>query len=556
MYSDNYLEIVLTAVGWDFYGKIVTMIYSLNLHLLPLIFVMFKNWRETQTSMNPRNAVEAEMSRNFFDVGIMMLVIIFFWLPNSNTTFDPAKYTQQIQAVSNDPASSSVFEAAQDSMGVSSSAAIDIPPGWYILMNGMKATINQLKEWMVFSPEATAMLTVFNNLKIEDDEIRAESDLFHSMCYLPALKRFQNAQMPLPSIAAEDLNYIGNNLFLNTPGLYKACSQSDIDSNNCLGSPLTMPLTSANQAGIPTKFTDPTTIVDGRVLSFSSTPSCRQWWTGDFDPHYKGGTLSGIVPLKDKMYEQAVLSASDQASLTAIGINTGSVTSPSASFSSNFTNWMKSALAMSDSEAKDTVIQSMLKIDPPSLAADPDDLYPEPEGIIDRAKLWGQKALDGVQGFIGGVGAGMVSLTLGVVLEVLKPALTMIQAGLIFAVLLYLAITLPIGGFSAEAVIKHGMVILGILILPLIWHVADLLNEGLVRVLYPSAVTMADMELGTESFVFQIFLFVLYILLPMMFVFMMRTAGQEISSSFSTSMEDFKDAGNKGASKAASVVKK
>ncbi len=494
------------------------------------------------------------MNNNFFDVGIMMLVIILFWLPNSVTKFDAPAYVQNIQSVSNDPNSSAVFINAQAAMGQSSSAAINIPPGWYAIIHGTKAAINQLKEWMVFTPTATTMLTVFNNFKIEDDEVRAESDLFYSQCYIPALKRYQNATKPVPNLPAEDANYIGNNVFINTPGLYKACTQTDIDNGTCLGDPLTMPFTAAEKYGIPTRFTDTSTITnDGRPLTFSSTPSCYQWWTGDFDQHYFGGTLPTHPSLKDKMFDQAAISA-----LKTIQKNPG-IATPLASTINTipaFQTWVQSATGLASSEAKDNSIRKMLSIDAPSLTADPDELYSEPEGISATIKSGIQGIYDLGQGFIGGVGAAITSMTLGVVLEVLKPALVMIQAGMIFAVLLYMAITLPIGGFSAETVIKHGMVILGILMLSFIWHVADLLNEGLIRILYPGATSLMDLEMSTEGFVFQIWLFSIYIVFPGIFLFMMRNAGHDIAEVSSSAMTDFKSAGKKGASKVPSKIPK
>ena len=549
MYSDNYLEVVLTAVGWDFYGKIVTMIYSLGLHFLPLVFVMFKNWRDTQTSMDPRNASEAEMSRNFFDVGIMMLVIILFWLPNSNTTFDPSEYTQAIQAESSDPNSSQVFKQAQEAMGVSSTTAIDIPPGWYILINGIKATINQLKEWLVLSPTAKAILTVYNNLKIEDDQVRAESDLFYSQCYLPAQKRYQNTMKPVASMSSDDESYIGNDVFVNTPGLYKACTQSDIDNGTCLGDPLTMPFTAAEKYGITTRFTDTTTITqDGRPLTYSSTPSCYQWWTGDFDEHYVAGTINR-EPLKDVLYEQAAASALKQEAMGALLPAAGQSTLGS------FMNWASNTFG---SGAKDRTIRSMLKTDQPDMVADPDDSYEAeaPATFLGFLKSMGQKGVDTVQGFLAGVGAGMTAVTLGVVLEALDPALKMIQAGLVFGVLLYLAITLPIGGFSAETVIKHGMILFGVLMLSLIWHVADILNEGLLRILYPNPLDLLKASFNTTGLLFQIFLFLLYILLPAVFLMMMREAGYRLADSYGNAMNEFKQSAGKGVGLAGKGIKK
>jgi purine-cytosine permease-like protein len=63
MYSENYMEIVLTGLGWDFYSKLVMFVYTLNLHLLPFGIVMLKNWWDTRRSQEAGQATLVEWRR-------------------------------------------------------------------------------------------------------------------------------------------------------------------------------------------------------------------------------------------------------------------------------------------------------------------------------------------------------------------------------------------------------------------------------------------------------------------------------------------------------------
>lgn len=116
----------------------------------------------------------------------------------------------------------------------------------------------------------------------------------------------------------------------------------------------------------------------------------------------------------------------------------------------------------------------------------------------------------------------------------------MIQAGLIFGSLMFMAFTLPISGFSAGSVIKHAMFILGALMLPLIWHVASMMQEGLIRILYPDAYNLLDLEISLKSMLFMIFLFLLYFILPAVFMNMMNISGYETAQATGEAIQGFR----------------
>ncbi|WP_130537691.1 conjugal transfer protein TraG N-terminal domain-containing protein [Thiomicrorhabdus indica] len=556
MFSDNYFEVILTAVAWSWYGKISYMIYSLNLHLLPLAIIMLKNWYETKSSMETGIASEVELRRNFFDLGSAMLVVLLFWMPSQYTKFDPAVHIQQISEQSRSPENANVFTSAAQNMGVDSSAAVAVPPGWYALLYGMKGVMNQLKEWTGYLPNGTAMLNVYNNLDIKDAAIRSESDMFFSSCYIPALKRYQNANRPVPPIDPADLNYIGNDVFVNTPGFYQACTQAQTDDGSCFGPVLSMPLKFAEQAGIQTEFSimeNGAPVIDryGRPLRKLSTPSCKQWWNASYDNHYMGGSVpsNDFDGLRQKLYEQAAYSSMSLHSTSAMNEMDWFKGQDYAAY----LGWASDQLGLTDEETKDNLVKRMLQLDAPSYLINQNDDTPV---AADGIKGWAQKAYDWTQELFGGFGAAYQSMVLGAMHEVLRPGLEMLQAGMLFGMILFSSISLPIALFSLEAVIKHGMMLLGILMLPLLWHLADVMNEGLVKVFYPNASILADMKVSGESFIFMIFLLGLYILLPIMFTRMMTAAGYDAGIKFNDFAGDFKDAGSKGAGMGASAANK
>lgn len=550
MYSENYLEVILTSVGWDFYSKVTYFIWALNLHLVPLILIMLNNWRSTLSSQEMGTASVVEMRRNFFDVGIAMGVILLFWMPNAATTYKPAEYIEQIQNANvsqseNPEENAQKFTAAQQNMGVTADE-IPIPPGWFVIINSTKAAVNQLKEWLDFSKQASAMFAVMGSMKVDDPKVQDELNRFISSCYLPAMARYQNrGDIPVGELSQKDIRFVGNSVFLTTPGLYKACTQQNINDGMCLGDPLTMPVEYAEQSGIETTFTNSSAQdQNGRDLTSTSTPSCYQWWTANNDDDHYKSVIYEHPGLRDATFDAV---ANDAMSMDDLGDKVDGLVWYASKNAADFLDWSQSNFGVGDSStAKDLTIQMAMRNGTHELIADPDE--PNPVGIEEKTK---QAIVDGanwvsdIAVFFSAIKWATIFST---ILRALEPGLMMIQAGLIFGSLMFMAFTLPISGFSAGSVIKHAMFILGALMLPLIWHVASMMQEGLIRILYPDAYNLLDLDINLKSMLFMIFLFMLYFILPTVFMRMMSLSGYETAQATSEAISGLSNPGRSGGS--------
>jgi len=523
MYSASYLEIMLTGTAWDFYGKFAQFIYALNLHFLSFIIVMLQNWRETRQSQEAGIASIVEWRRNYFDIYTMMFVVMFFWMPSQYTTFKAAQHVQEIQnKLAGHENSFAYKEFKSIAPKISEQGEIPMPPGWFVILYGTKASINQITEWinLAHTPTMTKLLTVFNSTKIEDEELRTETNEFFSACYQPTLARFQNeTHEPIPKPEEEDnINYVGNNLFKSTPGYYKACTQSQANSGTCYGAAFKMPYQLANRYGIQTSFITATPNANGQYVQYANAPTCYTWWTGQADTGYSSYQRKGLRDqLADYMASELVKDDTIRNAWTWV--------------SNNFLNG-----------DKDILVQKLLKTDPPSLTQDRERQYADGGSNA-------QGFFDWFQGIFASVGAALAGFTLSVVLETLRPGLALFQAGAIFTIIMMIAIILPIGGFKIETVVMLAIFLFTALILSLWWHIADVLNEGLISILYPHLEGEEDMDVGLNTFLYIMFLFFFYIGIPGYFGKMLGMIGIEAADMTGAEIKELRQAGSKGASK-------
>lgn len=537
MYSDNYIEVMLTGFGWDFYGKFAMFIYTLNLHFIPFILVILNNWRETRRSQDAGAASIVESRRNMIDVASMMFIAVFFWIPSQNTTFKAAEHVQAIQAkaqgIEGSAAYKTMNKVLRNGQAISDVGEIPIPPGWYFMLYLTKASINQVKEWIGTDSLGSmkTLLSVYNSLDIKDPDLRFETNKFFSACYIPSLRRYQNETLqPIPVLAEkDDLNYIGNELFKTTPGYYKPCTQNQMTNKTCYGRWEVMPLEVASKYAVQTDFVGQTPNEAGNFVSYINQPSCNTWWTGENDFSYTEAeyTRTGLLSrLATHSVGESILGIDK----SGLGIDDG-VT--------GFFSMLGISIS-GDRSAEDELVRQLLKTEPP-------------EAMITENKsndtTWMQDIADWAQGSIAWVGVGLTTLTLGIVLEVLKPALMLFQAGMIFAIIMMIAIVLPIGGFKIETTIKLGIFLFSILILSLWWHIAGWIDEAMITVFYPGLDGFEDIDAGFNSFLYLIFTFFFYIMVPGYFTKLIAMAGFEAGEISSDAISGARNAGDRGAKK-------
>lgn len=524
MYSENYIEIVLTGLGWDFYSKLVMLIYTLNLHYIPFIVVMLKNWWETRRSQEAGLASIVEWRRNYTDIYSMMLVVILFWAPSKYMTFSPSDAIQKIQSESVEDGT--VYSNVKDSFN-SESREVQIPLGWGLLINFSKGTINQLNEWMKFEPKMSNLLQTFSSVRIKDDQLRQEVDTFFTSCYLPVLSRYRNESqtpVPVPS-SSDDISYIGNDLFLSTPGYYKSCSQSQKNAGQCYGAAERMPYQTADQLGIFTGYAN-----DTQTTVYP--PTCYSWWTGK---EYRGGDLEdyGSKGLKERILNYALSADDSPAALSDQQVEM---------ISGWLSDWSDTASDI-QLERQTALIKRMLKNKPPSFVYIKEKHY----GNESIEQSWMNKGIDYAQQGIGALGAAWQSTWASVLVETIVPALPMIQSMILFIIIIISAIVLPIGLFSAQTAVAFFFVFFTVLSWSFWWHLADIINEGLLNYMYPDGVALAEFSLDSlqQRSIIGMVTAITYLLFPAIWSAALGIIGFSVVDD----MGDFKDSMNRSISK-------
>lgn len=554
LYSDNYIEVALTATGWDIYTKFFLFIYTLNLHYIPFVWVMVSNWADTRKSQEAGLASIVEWRRNYIDIYSMMIVILLFWIPNPNTTFDASEYVNaiqikmeknQLESQEAQSESNIVLNATQQTKQYGS---IPIPPGlWFVTMS-TKAFTNQMTEWIesLDTPHLKSLLTAFTTMKIKDSQLKAEVNDFYSSCYLPTLYRYQNeTKQPLPEPdESDDLNYVGNKLFLNTPGYYLSCSSTQKSTGSCYGTAERMPYDTAEQYGLQTTFILDKPNANGETVQFATSPSCYMWWTGNRDTN--GYSMYGEYDrdgLEERLADHAAIQLASQKMLDDVGTGTLSAGL------SNIWQWANNTFGEQDAE--DVLVQRLLKSDQPNLLAKRDTPSLQNQSI-------GQDMWDWFQGVFATAGAGAASFTLGIVLELLKPGLLMVQAGIIMTIIMLMAVILPFASFKPGALAALVVYLMGAMLLSLWWAIAGMIDEGLVSLLFPS-LSLGDIKNPDEAintFLFLMSVFFFYLGIPVYFGKMIAVAGFEAFEMTKGEMDGLSSAGSTGAGMASSGVKR
>lgn len=490
MYSDSLLEIGITGIGWEFYSKIIMLIVALNLHLLPFAYMIIRNWWETSRSQDAGFAAVTELKRTSSDFLVMAIVMLLFWYPMPQTSYNSASYVAATDQAKD------LYQKINPQ-----SSSVPVPIGWYGLMLVTKATTNQIIAWTQFDNKAQTMLHAMNTMRIKDRDLQYQTDAFASACYYSVLNRWQyETKTPFPQPAgnavSDQITYIGNNVFMNTKGYYRTCNQSDMNSGMCYGSSAKMPPEVASRFNI--RYEQPVTFIDrhtgqNKTIIAQNPPSCHTWWTGNADHDYDiSGLPAGYTPLRAALLQNAKDYFDEHPFIFNLS-----------------------------TEKEDELINRLLKNDPPKLAAQDRDW--SEMGLWDMLK-------NGLFVVIGAIGGTIMALLLSVAIDVLKPLLYMLQSLAIFGVILSLSITLLIGVYRPEVVLKHAGFLFAILLLPLFWHAADYLNEGLLRILYPqyaSGSTALVLNEGVSAILYFIFILLAYLALPGYFIKMMGQAGAE-----------------------------
>ena len=324
------------------------------------------------------------------------------------------------------------------------------------------------------------------------------------------MARWRNeTRQPIPSPAeGVDVTYIGNDLFLNTKGYYKGCSATENRNNECYGAAEKMTPQVAAMTGVTTRFTK--TASDGNDYTFNASPSCYTWWTGNNDPIYDAaaGLPEDYESLEDKLFayareQHAGGSSGGRANL--------------------------SQPALSDEETEALVKQMLINSSDVGLGNVRNDVN---EGAEGNLLSWSYEA---IKQFVAGIGAALLLLILQATLQVLVPLLYMMQALAVMAFIVAMSITLILKRYSIGTAANAMVILIGLLILPLLWHIADILNSELIHMMIgndndPGYSLFTAVNDTLLNLIVLIFSFFSYIYLPKLFFGFISDLGLKMES--------------------------
>lgn len=301
MTVSTYLELWTFAMMWKVYSATHVLVFELGLYVLPIIVIMVQAlWVRSEQGggIQGTRAMLTTAWMGLISYGLAYLLCI---APLVRFDANSLRYKPLPSLRDPNPPEVNVNETGTtyDYLGY----AVDQLPGneirlpvMFALSTAVANGLNLTARDLMPSNAIRLLDQQIRLLRIRHPMVRAEAQAFYDQCYAPAYSklhtRFLSTALPGQSEviieelndpsrmgAASDTGYIGSTLLLQTPGLYKPCSQPD----QCGGSlQATQPV-----VGWPI---DPTRDVDlgyARGVEQWGKPYCDQWWLG-------AGTVPGV----------------------------------------------------------------------------------------------------------------------------------------------------------------------------------------------------------------------------------------------------------------------
>lgn len=496
----SYIEVALTVMSWQFYNDIVSLFYTLNLHLLPFAWIILRNWFETNKSQDAGHASVTALKRNEVDVYTAIIICLLFWVPNSATTMSPseASYHFNNKVEDSEDVTTITYTKGSSSWDVKVDSEVELPPAWWALIKLSKAVIYQIIDWTDIDQNYAQMMSFYSSIKIDDQALKSEVDDFFTTCYQPTLSKHQASEYLPPSAKNADVSWIGSDLFLNTPGYYGGCPSSYVTANKCvLEIPYLMPYKISDRYGIPSGYSN-----DGVLLK---QPSCKDWWVGE---NPQTGDVDQDFGLKEKLNE----------------------------YINGYQKLMGVDIVYTSDEELNSAIKRLLKNDRPTLSYLPE--WNEQEDV----DTWFQAASDTVQQGAGAIGSAIVAGMASIFAETIKPSLPIIQALFMLMTVVASPFVLLFTAFSPVWAFSMVYTMFIAISLSFVWHIANLIDNKLMESMYPDVKILTEWSLtgSTQDAVWVIISAFTYVAFPAIWIGFLGKLGGGMANSIEGGMSDMK----------------
>ncbi len=476
----SYLELTTTLIGWHVGNSIAEILVTSGLVFLPFGIALYRNWAEPLRSQESKSAAYVSLRRMEQDFWIAALILGFCFLPAVPVAPSEIQFSQ--------PYTTTPTNAQTPDLPYSSDSQrleeILIPLTWWLVYtvsskftNSIVAVIDRLHQ-----PSALRWnLLRIAQLSISDSKLITEMGAFRKECYEPSLAKFQrNNQGMEPKGIFAAVDWLGSHFFLNTEGYYKPCTNVSI----CGSSYHAKTQVPGWQAA------------SGANVVKPGLPYCNAWW---IDPQrgLRIKLLQDIhkqAPWFKKNTERLIKSISDNKSAK------------------------NSATTVIQFE--DRVLRRMINQVPRMMVERAD----RGDGLFWDSMGW--FSIDGIQQFIGSLGALIASGIFHIVMELVVIGLPMTQA--IMLMLMYIAIPLlvPYAIINPGILVRIVLLLFSLRFLTALWAMAEFLDEKLLMTMYPDS---GLFEFGgggtTADIVLSLITLFSYLSLPIAWFMLMGTIG-------------------------------
>ncbi|HEB98928.1 MAG TPA: conjugal transfer protein TraG [Thiotrichales bacterium] len=523
MVVDSYLELFTTLFGWQFYGVLWGVLRDTGIVFLPFLGIVIDNFVEGFRGGDFGRREALSLRQMETDIIIALFVVVLAGEPFASTPLNASvmKYNPPPTLTDSTPPQATVADP-QSTFGVTSftgaPSTVNVPLWWYTVM-ALSTAVNQaIIEGLPDAPDLRAYAQQARLATIEDVALRQEVADFFSQCFMPARARYQ-AERPddaltralLDTWGNDDPDWLGSHVYREMPGYYAGMRPDK---------------------QIPGWPFDPSRDIEydpaGPAPAWGH-PTCKEWWENTAGPPGLRARLvsdpgaSGLGAWWDGAYA-----------------------------------WLGGLASGTATEKKaDALARAVLERAPPAFTND--DFTP---AANDAGKGLASLAVDKASAAAGAAGLAWYAALFAVVMDVVVPALPMIQAVVLLGIYALLPLLVVLSRYSLQMLVTGALLIFTVKFWSALWYLAQWVDVNLISAMYP------DMNVFTAQFssgapdhlgkrmALDMITSALYLGLPLLWTGIMAIAGVQMGRAIGSTAGDIGNslqkpidsAGNRGSS--------
>jgi len=519
MTVQSYLELFTTMYGWGFAAIFKDILVGTGLIYLPFIFLVLGTWMEAHKRASTDGADAGWMIRVMeveLGIAIFVLAMCFTTIPGLNLSQVTLNHTPDATAISTATTATSASAGSYTGAFSGAPSTAEIPAWWYFVM-GVSSGVTEAAKAGIGNDMAgfRQMEEMARAASINDPKLRANIQRFNVECFTPARSKYYSNTVAVSGTGAStlstygpsDVDWIGSHFYQTEPGYYDTLSAT------------------SGVEGFAVSATTDADVSGTTVPPDNGRPLCNAWWG-----QLKSDILSGFVT------SGGAFSTSITTALTTLYPGTSNAT------------------------IEDSVIRLAITKQRPAMV--------DTVGIIGEDRGVGEKLMQAPFDIFGIAGGVSKAAEARMSLFPLVQFVTMAQPLILMTIYMFLPLIVVVGRYSLQVMFLGGLAIFTVKMWPLMWFIARVMDDHLLKAMYPDAITVFGQFFdgwqsgGADGVIKRVtlntVLVSMYLGIPLVWSGMMGWVGYKIMNG----VADMKtqavgiatDAGRRGASYAKSVA--